>query len=133
MLRRQDLAIRVLSRDGKQLVDWTVPAEVESEIPEPAKAIGSPHEIDSVESLYLAGLHLEQYRHATREPADYYREALHRDPGDARCNMALGKLLYRRGTVCRRRAAPAAGHRAADTAQSESLRWRAVLFARLHA
>ncbi len=91
------LAVKILSGDGQPLVDWTVPAEVEREIPEPAKAIERPEKTDSVESLYLAGLHLEQYRHATREPADYYREALRRDPGDARSNMALGKLLYRRG------------------------------------
>ena len=49
------------------------------------------------EELYLIGLHLEQYRHATFRPEDYYREALRRDPGDARCNQALGLLFLRRG------------------------------------
>ncbi len=47
--------------------------------------------------LFLNGLHLEQYRHATYSPEPYYLEALRRDPGDSRCNNAMGLLLYRRG------------------------------------
>ncbi|MGE4540814.1 MAG: tetratricopeptide repeat protein, partial [Bacteroidales bacterium] len=39
----------------------------------------------------------EQYRHATFNSFDYYEEALSRDPGDVRCNNALGLLLMRRG------------------------------------
>jgi tetratricopeptide (TPR) repeat protein len=45
--------------------------------------------------LYLTGLHLEQYRHATYDPCDYYLEALRRDPKESRCNNALG-LWYMR-------------------------------------
>ena len=82
---------------ASRLCDWTVPADVEARCPSPHRRLSGRNRLDSVESLYLAGLHLEQYRHATREPADYYREGLRRDPGDARCNTALGKLLYRRG------------------------------------
>jgi tetratricopeptide (TPR) repeat protein len=47
--------------------------------------------------LYLTGLHLEQYRHATYDPRDYYLEALRRDPKDSRCNNAMGLWLLRRG------------------------------------
>jgi tetratricopeptide (TPR) repeat protein len=42
-------------------------------------------------------MHLEQYRHATYHPEDYYMEALRRDPHDSRCNNAMGLLLLRRG------------------------------------
>lgn len=42
--------------------------------------------------LATTGLHLEQYRHPTRDPCLYWREGLSRDPGDARCNIALGKV-----------------------------------------
>lgn len=31
------------------------------------------------EELYLTGLHIEQYRHATYLPDDYYLEGLKRD------------------------------------------------------
>src|SRR3546814_15350796 len=56
-----------------------------------------PEQVESVEELYLIGLHLEQYRHATYHPLDYYFEALKREPGDVRCNHAVGLLLTRRG------------------------------------
>jgi tetratricopeptide (TPR) repeat protein len=56
-----------------------------------------PEEIRTNEELYLVGLHLEQYRHATRHPELYWQEALRRDPGDSRCNNALGKWHLRRG------------------------------------
>ncbi len=39
-----------------------------------------PENIPTTEELYLSALHLEQYRHATYEPADYYLEGLRRDP-----------------------------------------------------
>ncbi len=42
-------------------------------------------------------MHLEQYRHATYSPVDYYEEALRRDPKDVRCNNALGAWYLRRG------------------------------------
>ena len=50
-----------------------------------------------MEQLFLTGHHLEQYRHATYLPMDYYMEALSRDEGDIRCNNAVGLLLMRRG------------------------------------
>nr|WP_315824456.1 tetratricopeptide repeat protein [Paraflavitalea speifideiaquila] len=56
-----------------------------------------PAEITTLEELYLAGLHLEQYRHATYAAEDYYTEAIRRDPSDIRSNNALGLLYLRRG------------------------------------
>jgi tetratricopeptide (TPR) repeat protein len=56
-----------------------------------------PEELSNNEALYLAGQHLEQYRHATRQPELYYQEGLKRDPGDIRMNVAYGTLLLRRG------------------------------------
>ena len=50
-----------------------------------------------MEQLYLTGLHLEQYRHATWSALDYYEEAMRRDPLDVRCNNQLGVWYLRRG------------------------------------
>jgi tetratricopeptide (TPR) repeat protein len=95
--RPQDFQIEVLSAEREQLVAYT-PEPVHAEgIPEIATVIPQPRKVASPEALYLAGLHLEQFRHATREPEDYYREALRREPGDIRNNTALGGLLLRRG------------------------------------
>lgn len=82
---------------GETLVSYTVPKTELAATPEPAEKLPAPLELKSTEELYLAGQHLEQYRHATREPADYYEEGLRRDPTDIRLNNAYGLLKMRRG------------------------------------
>lgn len=57
----------------------------------------APADIPSNDELYLTGEHLELYRHPTRMPEPYWDEALRRDPGDARCHIALGRRLLRSG------------------------------------
>lgn len=89
--------IAIVTSEGKILVDWKPETAEKRKIPEAAKAARLPEEIDSNEQLYLTGLHLEQYRHATYDPRDYYLEALRRDPNDSRCNNALGLWYLRRG------------------------------------
>ncbi len=90
-------SISILTSDGKILVDWKPEPDEKKTIPEAAKAAKLPAEIDSIEQLYLTGLHLEQYRHATYDPRDYYLEALRRDQNDSRCNNAMGLWNLRRG------------------------------------
>jgi tetratricopeptide (TPR) repeat protein len=74
------------------------PAEI-SPAPAPVQATEppAPEEVATTDELYLTGLHLEQYRHATRAPEPYWREALRRDPYDSRVNNALGRFHLRRG------------------------------------
>lgn len=69
-----------------------VPPVVATEPPPPA-------ETKTSEELFLIGLHLEQYRHPTRSPEPYWREALRRDEGDSRAHHALGRWHLRRGEV----------------------------------
>lgn len=87
----------VRDRNGRILVSYQPKQAGIEKMPEAAKSLPQPTEISSNEQLYLAGLHLEQYRHATFEPEDYYLEGLKRDPEDSRVNLAYGKLLLRRG------------------------------------
>lgn len=91
------LTLTVTDRDGRELLRYRPEREQDEPAPQPARAIDVPEKLPDVESLYLAGLHLEQYRHATRSPEDYYREGLRRSPGDIRINNAYGRLLMRRG------------------------------------
>ena len=79
------------------LVSYTGVEEKIEKIPDPATPLGTPEELKSTEELYLAAQHLEQYRHATREPADYYEEGLRQDPSDIRLNDGYGMLLMKRG------------------------------------
>jgi tetratricopeptide (TPR) repeat protein len=83
--------------DGAKPLRYAPEKPAPERVPEPAKAIGAPESLSNTEALLLAGLHLEQYRHATYEPELYYREGLKRDPGDLRLNNAYGNLLLRRG------------------------------------
>ncbi len=91
------LVLAVYNKQGRKLLDYAPQEKKIEEIPDPAPAARLPHEIQSCEELYLTGLHIEQYRHATYLPDPYYLEALKRDPGDSRANTAYGQLLLRRG------------------------------------
>ena len=92
-----ELRIAVYNAEGRLLVDYRPRKAKVERIPEPAKPAELPEKIRTNEELYLTGLHIEQYRHATYLPDPYYLEALKRDPGDIRANNAYGLLLLRRG------------------------------------
>ena len=91
------LKISVFDENGALLLSWQPQASGETNTPEAAKSALKPAEIASSEQLYLTGLHLEQYRHATFVATDYYLEAMRREPGDVRNNNAMGLWLLRRG------------------------------------
>lgn len=92
-----DLFVSVKDGNGGLLISYKPEEKKIEEMPEAAKPLPTPEEIKTTEELYLAGLHLEQYRHATFNPEDYYLEGLKRDPKDTRINVAYGTLLLRRG------------------------------------
>jgi tetratricopeptide (TPR) repeat protein len=96
-LKHTDLQLRVLDSHGREIISFQPQARTKGEIPPPATEPPAPENIAHADELYLTGLHLEQYRHATRCPTLYWREALRRDPLDARCNNALGLWHLRRG------------------------------------
>ncbi|NCB91791.1 MAG: DUF5107 domain-containing protein [Clostridia bacterium] len=85
--------------DGHELVKYSMYEKSLEPIPEPAEPMKAPQDMKSLEELYLAASHLEQYRHATYEPADYYLEGLKRDASDIRLNNSYGLLLFKRGHV----------------------------------
>ncbi|MDP9160613.1 MAG: DUF5107 domain-containing protein [Acidobacteriota bacterium] len=92
-----DLLLFAWTSDGRELIQYRGET-VQKISPEPAKEPLLPEKIATTDELYVVGLHLEQYRHATRRPEPYWEEALRRDPGDARNNNALGLLQLRRGS-----------------------------------
>lgn len=84
-------------KDGRVVLSWEAEPDEIRPIPDAAEAALLPDRIKTVEQLFLTGLHLEQYRHATYSPVDYYEEGLRRDPNDVRCNNALGLWYIRKG------------------------------------
>ena len=95
----RDYRAAVYDENGTELCAYTEYVKENQPIPDPAEALRKPSEIRSLEELYLAGQHLEQYRHATFLPADYYLEGLRRDPTDIRLNNAYGLLLLRNAQI----------------------------------
>ncbi|HXR46404.1 MAG TPA: DUF5107 domain-containing protein [Candidatus Limnocylindrales bacterium] len=96
-IAKTDLFIQVNDQGGRELISYRPKARVRCEIASPATEPPAPEGIPSNDELFVTGLHLEQYRHATRSPVIYWREALRRDPLDARCNNAMGLWYLRRG------------------------------------
>jgi len=89
--------LRVLTRGGREILCYGPKPAAHTAVPTAATEPPLPAAITSNDELYITGLHLEQYRHATRCPTPYWREALRRDPLDARCNNAMGLWHLRRG------------------------------------
>ncbi len=81
---------------GERLAWHAEPDEIRP-IPDAAEAALPPSDTKTNDQLYLTGLHLEQYRHATWSALDYYEEALRRDPNDVRCLNQMGLWYLRRG------------------------------------
>ena len=93
-----ELLAAIFDEDGECLLTYrpvdesriTQNREVATEPP-------APGEIASSDELYFTGEHLDQYRHATQSPELYWNEALSRDPGDARCNIGMGRRALKQG------------------------------------
>jgi tetratricopeptide (TPR) repeat protein len=92
-----DLVITVHDNGGNEIIAYQPKERVRGKVPPPATEPPAPEEITSADELFITGVHLEQYRHATRSPTVYWREALRRDPLDSRCNNAMGLFRLRRG------------------------------------
>ncbi len=95
-LPAHELTLTLTDSNGRTILSCTPPKKNVEPVPAPAQPALEPAKIATCEELYLTGQHLEQYRHATYLPEDYYLEGLHRDPGDIRLNTAYGMLLLRR-------------------------------------
>jgi len=93
----EQLLLVISGASGKGLIRYEPAKNRKNKRPEPAKALPEPLDVENNEQLFLAGQHLEQYRHATYSPLAYYEEALRRDQNDIRNNNALGLWYLRRG------------------------------------
>ncbi len=92
-----DLQLRVADPIGEEIISYQPKKRMPGQVPPPAAEPPAPADIKSADELFITGLHLHQYRHATRCPTLYWREALRRDPLDSRCNNALGAWHLKRG------------------------------------
>ncbi|HEY5223418.1 MAG TPA: DUF5107 domain-containing protein [Microbacteriaceae bacterium] len=104
-VRIEQLQLVVL-HGGTEIISWRMDeaaaaaaaaaAAVDIDI-EQANQPPEPKDVETVEQLFLTGLHLRQYRHATRSPEPYWQEALLRDPLHSASHTAVAELRYRAG------------------------------------
>jgi tetratricopeptide (TPR) repeat protein len=96
-LPETDLVLQATDASGNEIISYQPKPRAKSAVPPPATEPPAPGDINSADELFVTGLHLDQYRHATRCATLYWQEALRRDPLDARCNNALGLWHLKRG------------------------------------
>ncbi len=96
-IKGTDLLLRLTDQQDTEVIAYQPQTRVQGKVPPPATEPLAPADIASADELFITGLHLEQYRHATRCPTVYWREALRRDPLDSRCNNAMGLWHLKRG------------------------------------
>ena len=92
-----DVKVMLISVGNDTLVSYQPKKKLNVPMPETAKPPLPPSEIKTVEELYLAGMRLEQFYNPSLDPIPYYEEALSRDPGNYRVNIAIGIHALRRG------------------------------------
>jgi tetratricopeptide (TPR) repeat protein len=88
------LTVRVESGGTTLVIVRARDSAVEAGTAEPASEPPVPADVATVDELFFIGQYLEQYRHATRSPEPYWEEALRREPGDVRANVALAVRRY---------------------------------------
>ena len=95
--KETDLCLTLSDASGKVLVSYQ-PIDISKKQPPKARPIPpDPQDVATIEELYLHGAHLEQYKHHTYVPEDYYLEGLRRDATDLRCNLAMGRSMLEKG------------------------------------
>ena len=71
-VRPERLRLAVTDSAGVEIIAHAPPSATRGEdVPAPATEPPAPSEISSLDELFITGLHLEQYRHATRCPTPY--------------------------------------------------------------
>ena len=93
----QAWGLRLTNADGRVLLNYDAPPTTSAISPSIATEPPAPEKVATSDELYLIGTHLDQYRHATRYPEAYWREALKRDADDYRCLNAMGLWHLKRG------------------------------------
>ncbi|MFV0430098.1 MAG: DUF5107 domain-containing protein [Arachnia sp.] len=95
----QRVRVELTEADATILTWQPRPAPDYVEVPPAATEPPAPADVATTEELYQIGLHLRQYRHATRRPETYWDEALRRDPSDIRCLTAYATAEHARGLL----------------------------------
>lgn len=92
-----NIKVSLKDKDGNTLVEYKTYERGQRQPIEPRRPVLRPQEIETVEELYINGLHLEQYKQHNYDARDYYAEGIRRDPQDIRCNTGMARISYKNG------------------------------------
>ncbi len=84
-----------VAADGKSVISYTEEKVDRFKTPDPIQDTPAAEMIDSVQELYLAGVHVDQYRDPAVYPDAYWLEALRRDPWHIPSLIAMADYRYR--------------------------------------
>lgn len=93
----EDITVSLIAETGKVLIAYETYVRGQKQPIEPRMPVLRPCEIETVEELYINGLHLEQYKQHNYNSVDYYLEGLKRDKGDIRCNTSMARYSFKNG------------------------------------
>ncbi len=91
-----DLRMDVLSSGGDTLLAFSHQKPLNQPLPQPAPLPLSPEKVKYQDELFVIADHLDVFGEPERAKS-YYEEAVKRDPGDVRCNTALGEMALKDG------------------------------------
>lgn len=81
--------------DGKLIGVYTEQVFDQYHMPDPITDTPAAEDIESVQELYLAGVHVDQYRDPAVMPDAYWLEALRRDPKHIPSLISMARYEYR--------------------------------------
>jgi tetratricopeptide (TPR) repeat protein len=93
-----DLKVVLLDQKNNELISYQETERTyDPSLPETVKPPEKPEEIEQIEELVLTGQRIMQFHNPGLDPADYFNEAVHRDPLHSLANMHLGNLAAKAG------------------------------------
>lgn len=92
-----DITVKLVSSNGREMVSYKTYVRGQKQPITPRQPVKRPCEIETVEELYVNGLHLEQYKQHNYDARDYYLEGIKRDSSDIRCNTGMARISYKNG------------------------------------
>ncbi|MBR4867046.1 MAG: DUF5107 domain-containing protein, partial [Clostridia bacterium] len=88
------VTLTVVGEDGEEILCYREEHFDQLKMPPVRQPMPQANETQSAEELYLAGVHVDQYKDPTVMPDAYWNEALKRNPNHAPSHLALARYHY---------------------------------------
>lgn len=85
------VSFEITDRDGGIISEYTERKFDEYNMPEPITDMPVAEDMSDADELYLAGVHVDQYRDPAVKPDAYWKKALERDPNHAPSHIAMAR------------------------------------------